>query len=113
MAIFRVTAPSNITVTLSYQSRDSKFYSWSKTASVWQDKVHDKTEVIGLHNNQSSTGLTDKYVFDYGSLHKDDKEEIEAKVLKYLEEKEDWVESEASEECTRRMEARMEANWNK
>lgn len=41
------------------------------------------------------------------------KEEIEAKVLKYLEEKEDWVESEASEECTRRMEARMEANWNK
>lgn len=55
----------------------------------------------------------DGYVFDYGSLHKDDKEEIEAKVLKYLEEKEDWVESEASEECTRRMEARMEANWSK
>ena len=48
------------------------------------------------------SGFLDKY-----------KEEIEAKVLKYLEEKEDWVESEASEECTRRMEARMEANWKK
>lgn len=41
----------------------------------------------------------------------DEQEEITMKVLKHMEEKDDWVESEASEECTRRMEARMEANW--
>lgn len=39
----------------------------------------------------------DGYVFDYGSLHKDDKEEIEAKVLKYIEDQKisskeaDWM----------------------
>lgn len=43
----------------------------------------------------------------------DEQEEITMKVLKHIEEKEDWVEYEASEECTRRMEARMEANWKK
>ena len=53
----------------------------------------------------------DRYVFDYGTLHKDDKEEIEAKVLKHIEEKEDCVDDEASEEGTRRREARIEANW--
>ena len=65
-----------------------------------EDLVVKSIEFNG--DNLEFRGFLDKY-----------KEEIEAKVLKYLEEKEDWVESEASEECTRRMEARMEANWNK
>lgn len=43
----------------------------------------------------------------------DEQEEITMKVLKHIEELDDWVEYEASEECTRRMEARMEANWKK
>jgi hypothetical protein len=43
----------------------------------------------------------------------DEQEEITMKVLKYLEELDDWNASEVDEECTRRMEARMEANWSK
>lgn len=52
-------------------------------------------------------------VKDFANFTEDEREEITMKVLKYLEEKEDWVEYEASKECTRRMEARMEANWRK
>jgi hypothetical protein len=52
-------------------------------------------------------------VKDFAEFTEDEREEITMKVLKYMWELEDWVEYEASKECTRRMEARMEANWYK
>lgn len=56
---------------------------------------------------------TDIATYEFSELTLSMKQQIEEKVLKYMEEKEDWVAGEADEECTRRMEARMEANWNK
>lgn len=57
-------------------------------------------------------GIGDE-IINFDDFTDNEQEEITMKVLKYLEEKEDWVESEVDEECTRRMEARMEANWSK